>query len=191
MKNNLRLLTLLSMLIALSYLLMFMEFPIPALFPPYLKIDPSDIPALFVGLFIGPVPAVIVEFIKNVLHGLFSPKDPNFSGEIANFFFGIGFIVPVSIFAWFVRSKLKTWSNTKFIIRFLPVFIGGTVVAAFIMALVNYYFAFPLYGMTEHAVKIAGILSVTPFNLFKGVLLTIAAYALYRPLKTLFSRYIR
>ena len=42
MKNNLRLLTLISMMIALSYLFMFLEFPIPALFPPYLKIDPSD-----------------------------------------------------------------------------------------------------------------------------------------------------
>ncbi len=191
MKNNLRLLTLISMLIALSYLLMFIEFPIPALFPPYLKIDPSDIPALFAGLFIGPVPAVIIELIKNILHGLFSPKDPNFSGEIANFFFGIGFILPVSLFAWMLRHKFKSWSNTKFMIRFLPAFAIGTLVATFVMALVNYYFAFPLYGMNGHAVKIAGIISVTPFNLFKGTLITIAAYALYSPLKKLFSRYFK
>ena len=69
MKNNLRLLTLISMMIALSYLFMFLEFPIPALFPPYLKIDPSDIPAVFTGIFIGPIPAIIVELVKNVLHG--------------------------------------------------------------------------------------------------------------------------
>ena len=88
MKNHrLRLLTLLSMMVALSFLLQYFEFPIPALFPAYLKIDPSDIPALFVGIFVGPGSAVIVEFLKNILHALFISKDPNFSGEIANFFY--------------------------------------------------------------------------------------------------------
>jgi len=191
MKNNLRLLTLISMMIALSYLLMFFEFPIPALFPAYLKIDPSDIPSLFIGIFVGPVPAIIVELVKNLLHGIFSPKDPNFSGEIANFFYGIGFILPVSVFAWVVRNKFKQWSTPKAILRFLPSFIVGTVIATIVMGFVNYYFAFPLYGMTDHAVKIAGIISVTPFNLFKGTLITIAAYALYTPLKTLFTRYFK
>ena len=191
MKNNLRLLTLISMLIALSYLLMFFEFPIPALFPAYLKIDPSDIPALFLGIFVGPVPAVIVELIKNILHGIFSPKDPNFSGEIANFFYGIGFILPVSIFAKAVKNKFKNWSTPKTMLRFLPSFILGTIMASIIMGFVNYYFSFPLYGMTDHAVKIAGIISVTPFNIFKGSLITIAAYTLYTPLKTLFTRYFK
>jgi riboflavin transporter FmnP len=179
------------MMIALSYLFMFLEFPIPALFPPYLKIDPSDIPAVFTGIFIGPIPAIIIELVKNVLHGLFSPKDPNFSGEIANFFFGLAFILPVSIFAQVVKSKLKNWSNTAFMLRFLPFFALSTLLSTFVMALVNYYFTFPLYGMSEHAVKIAGIISVTPFNLFKGTLITIAIFVLYNPLKTLFSRYTK
>lgn len=191
MKNNLRLLTLISMMIALSYLLMFFEFPIPALFPAYLKIDPSDIPALFTGLFVGPVPAIIIELVKDVLHGIFNPKDPNFSGEIANFFYGVGFILPISSFAWIFRNKLKTWDAKKFMISFLPVFALGIAVSTAVMAVVNYYFAFPLYGMTDHAFKIQGIIAVTPFNLFKGVLITIVAYALYNPLKTLFSRYFK
>lgn len=191
MKNNLRLLTLISMMIALSYLFMFFEFPIPALFPAYLKIDPSDIPALFTGLFVGPIPAIIIELAKNVLHGIFNPKDPNFSGEIANFFYGIGFILPISTLAWVFRNKLKGWDVKKFSVNFFPVFLLGIAVSTLVMAVVNYYFAFPLYGMTDHAVKIQGIIAVTPFNLFKGALITVVAYALYTPLKTLFLRYFK
>lgn len=191
MKNNLRLLTLISMMIALSYLFMFFEFPIPALFPAYLKIDPSDIPALFTGLFVGPIPAIIIELAKNVLHGIFNPKDPNFSGEIANFFYGIGFILPISTLAWIFKNKLKQWNARQFMIRFLPAFGLGILVSSLVMAAVNYYFAFPLYGMTDPAVKIQGIIAVTPFNLFKGSLITVVAYALYTPLKTLFLRYFK
>ena len=177
------------MMIALSYLFMFFEFPIPALFPVYLKIDPSDIPALFTGLFIGPVPALVIELIKNILHGLFTPKDPNFSGEIANFFYGIGYIMPISLFAWIARKKLKNYSAKQFMIKFLPIFIVAIAVSTIVMGFVNYFITLPLYGMTEPAVKWAGIVSVTPFNLFKGALITIVSYALYNPLKTLFSRY--
>jgi len=32
---------------------------------------------------------------------------------------------------------------------------------------------------------------VTPFNLFKGTLITVVTYALYTPLKTLFLRYFK
>lgn len=189
MKTNLRTLTLVSMMIALSYLLMFFEFPIPALFPAYLKIDPSDIPALFTGLFVGPIPAMIIELAKNILHGIFNPKDPNFSGEIANFFYGMGYILPISLIAALMKQKIKAWSTRQFALRFLPAFALGIIVSTIVMGFVNYYFAFPLYGMTDHAVKIAGIISVTPFNLFKGALIMIAAIALFAPLKTLFVRY--
>ncbi len=191
MKNHrLRLLTLLSMMIALSFLLQYFEFPIPALFPAYLKIDPSDIPALFVGLFIGPVPAVIVELLKNVLHAIFISKDPNFSGEIANFFAGVAFILPVAWTATFLRKNLEHYTFKQTLIRLLPAFVLAVISMTVMMALVNYFFSFPLYGMTEHSVKVSGVIAVTPFNLFKGVLLSIIALAIYPNIKPLFIRFL-
>lgn len=190
MKNHrLRLLTLLSMMVALSFLLQYFEFPIPALFPAYLKIDPSDIPALFIGIFVGPGSAVIVEFLKNILHALFISKDPNFSGEIANFFAGVAFILPVALTANMLRSKLESYSFKQTLLRFLPAFVLAIVSMTVMMALVNYFFSFPLYGMTEHSVKVAGVIAVTPFNLFKGALLSVVALAIYPNVKPLFIRY--
>jgi riboflavin transporter len=190
MRNyRLRLLTLLSMMIALSFLLQYFEFPIPALFPAYLKIDPSDIPALFVGIFVGPASAVIVELLKNILHAIFISKDPNFSGEIANFFAGVAFILPIAFTAKYLRKNLESYSFKQTLIRFLPAFALGILSLTVMMGLVNYFFSFPLYGMTEHSVKVAGVIAVTPFNLFKGALLTIVSLAIYPNVKPLFIRY--
>jgi riboflavin transporter len=189
MKNNQRLLTLISMMIALSFLFMYFEFPMPFLFPAYLKIDPSDIPALFTGLFIGPLPAIVIELGKNILHALFNMKEANFSGEIANFSYGVAFILPVSIFAQIMKSKIKTYSSKQFMIRFIPFFVLGIILSSIVMGFVNYYITFPLYGMTDHVVKITGIISGTPFNIFKGVLITIVTYLLYPSLKKIFDRY--
>ena len=190
MKNHrLRLLTLLSMMVALSFLLQYFEFPIPALFPAYLKIDPSDIPALFIGIFVGPGSAVIVEFLKNILHALFISKDPNFSGEIANFFAGIAFILPIAFTANYLRSKLESYTFKQTLLRLVPAFALAIVSMTVMMALVNYFFSFPLYGMTEHSVKVAGVIAVTPFNLFKGALLSVVALAIYPNVKPLFIRY--
>lgn len=190
MRNyRLRLLTLLSMMIALSFLLQYFEFPIPALFPAYLKIDPSDIPALFVGIFVGPASAVIVELLKNILHAIFISKDPNFSGEIANFFAGVAFILPIAFTAKYLRKNLESYSFKQTLIRFIPAFALGILSLTVMMGLVNYFFSFPLYGMTEHSVKVAGVIAVTPFNLFKGALLTIVSLAIYPNVKPLFIRY--
>lgn len=191
MKNHrLRLLTLLSMMIALSFLLQYFEFPIPALFPAYLKIDPSDIPALFVGIFIGPIPAIIVELLKNVLHAIFITKDPNLSGEVANFFAGVAFILPVALAAKMMRKNLERYTFKQTLIRLLPAFVVAIISMTIMMALVNYFFSFPLYGMTEHSVKIAGVIAVTPFNLFKGTLLSIVSLAIYPNVKPLFIRFL-
>jgi riboflavin transporter FmnP len=178
------------MMIALSFLLQYFEFPIPALFPVYLKIDPSDIPALFVGIFVGPVPAVIVELLKNILHAIYISKDPNLSGEVANFFAGVAFILPVAWTAQFMRNNLERYTLKQTVIRLLPAFVLAIISMTVMMALVNYFFSFPLYGMSEHSVKVAGVIAVTPFNLFKGALLSIVSLAIYPNVKPLFVRFL-
>ncbi|PTF16998.1 ECF transporter S component, partial [Staphylococcus cohnii] len=60
-----------SMLSAVSFILMFIKFPIPFL-PPYLTLDFSDIPALLATFSLGPVAGIIILFIKNLLNFLFN-----------------------------------------------------------------------------------------------------------------------
>ena len=57
-----------GMLSAISYVLMFLEFPLPMLIPEFVKMDFSDLPALIAAFSLGPVAGVLVGLIKNLLH---------------------------------------------------------------------------------------------------------------------------
>ena len=65
--------TVTAMLSAVAFVLMFIEFPIPALIPAFVKLDISDLPELLAAFSLGPVYGVVVAFLKNllfaVLHG--------------------------------------------------------------------------------------------------------------------------
>ena len=63
-------LTVTAMLSAVAFLLMFIEFPIPALIPSFVKMDISDLPELLAAFSLGPVYGVAVTFFKNLLFAL-------------------------------------------------------------------------------------------------------------------------
>ena len=79
-----RLVVIVGVMSALAWVLMALDFPLFIYFPSYLKIDFSDIPAIFGGMLAGPVVGIIIEFIKNVLH-FFTMSRHGGIGEIANF----------------------------------------------------------------------------------------------------------
>lgn len=66
-------LTISAMLSGVAFLLMFIEFPIPALIPSFVKLDVSDLPELLAAFSLGPVYGIVVTFLKDllfsVLHG--------------------------------------------------------------------------------------------------------------------------
>ncbi len=87
MKNNkLNRLVKISLLGVVGFLLMFIEFALP-IFPSFLKIDISDLPALMGTFALGPGAGIAIEFLKNILHGIFNGKTA-FIGEVANFAVG-------------------------------------------------------------------------------------------------------
>lgn len=61
-----RIITITALLASISYILAFIEFPVP-LSPSFARMDLSDIPALIGAFALGPVTGVIIELIKNVL----------------------------------------------------------------------------------------------------------------------------
>jgi riboflavin transporter FmnP len=161
-----------GVLSALAYLIMFLEFPLP-FFPPYLKIDLSDIPAIIGGFAFGPLAGVIVELIKNILH-LITKTQTGGIGELANFLTGASFVIASSII--YFRSKSK-----KTAIIGLSV---GTVVMTAVMGLANYYILLPFYfGTAPTTANIPLILTTTlPFNLIKGVIVSIITVLIYKSL---------
>ena len=69
--RNVRTLTAVAVLSAVSFLLAFFEFPVP-LSPSFARMDLSDLPALIGAFAYGPLAGIMTELIKNVLQLLSS-----------------------------------------------------------------------------------------------------------------------
>src|SRR6056297_3084137 len=116
-KNNFIRIALLS---GISTVLMFIEFPLP-FFPIFLKFDFSDLPALIGAFAIGPVAGLIIEFVKNILHGVL-----------------ISFTIFVVTAGIIYRLK-KTKVNA------LIGLLSGTILMGIGASILNYYLFLPLY----------------------------------------------
>lgn len=175
-----------TLLSTIAFLLMYIELAIP-LFPEFLKIDISDIPALIGAFALGPVEGVIIQLLKNILHGIFATKTV-FVGEVANFAVGS---VLVFVAGYIYRNNKSKKSA----------FIGlllGTVLMSAVAGILNLYVFIPLYEKVLHipieafvqmAAKInpsinsLGTLvlwSIVPFNLLKGAFLSTFTMAIYK-----------
>ncbi len=183
-----------TLLSALSFILMLIEFPIP-LFPLFLKMDFSDLPALIAALSMGPLSGITVELIKNILHG-FLAGHTAFIGESANFLVGIFFVVTASLVHRASRSRAQALYSG----------LAGTLAMTAAAAFLNFFLFLPLYesvlGIPVEAVismasavnrfvtdKWSLILwSMVPFNLLKGMILTLMLSVLYRKLGGLIKR---
>jgi len=175
-----------SLLSVMAFLLMYIELPVP-IFPEFLKIDISDLPALLGAFALGPIAGVVIELFKNLLHGLLATKTA-FVGELANFLVGS---VLVFISGYIYKAKK---SKSGAIIGLLT----GVVCMSVFAAVLNYFVILPLYQsvLGFKIVDVIGMGSVInpniknltsfviwmiiPFNLFKGVIISAMTLALYK-----------
>ncbi len=183
-----------SLLSVMAFLLMYIELPLP-IFPDFLKIDISDLPALLGAFALGPVAGVIIELFKNILHGVLAGKTA-FVGELANFLVG-GCLVFVSGYVYKVKK-----SKGGAIIALLI----GTVVMSVFAGILNYFVILPLYekvlGFPIDVVVGIGtainpkiknltsfiILSIIPFNLLKGAVVSTVTLAIYKRVSTILHK---
>lgn len=168
-------LTRVGILSAIAFVVMLFEFPI---FPaaPYLKIDFSDAIALIGGVALGPLTAVIIEFIKNVLNLMLHSTTPGV-GELANFLVGVGFVVPIAL----VYRKFT--NNVGLIIGMILGALSMTIVAC----LSNYFILLPMYfGDLSPQDKIVILkFPIIPFNLIKAGMESVAAFIIFNSAKGL------
>ena len=166
-----------GMLSSIGFLLHLLNFPIPP-FPAFLKVDFSDMPALLAVITMGPVAGILVELFKNVLDWLFTGTETGVPvGHIANFTTGVLFIMPV----YMVFNRFK---SVRGLITGL---IAGTLVMAVGMSFLNYAVFLPMYtyflGMDQvvgDALYIMIIKGILPFNIIKGIIITIIMVLLYK-----------
>lgn len=183
-----------AMLGVLSYVIMIYEFSLP-IFPAFLKLDFSDLVPLIGSLALGPWAGLLAQLIKNLFHWL-TASTTGGVGELANFVVGSAFVVTAG---WYYK-KHKSRSGA----------LGGLLlgVAAMILAgaLINYFVMVPFYAAMyfKEAGGVAGIVDMTaltipavrdkltlvlfafsPFNLIKGLLLTLITLPLYKHISPL------
>lgn len=169
-----------GVLSAISTVLMFIEFPLPG-FPPFLKLDISNLPVLIGAFIYGPVSGICIALVKNLIH-LFNTSSMGV-GELADFLV----VASYALTAGLIYRKKKTRKNA------IMGIIIGIIVSTIVGCITNYYILLPFYSFA-YAMPIEQIVSVTPlihsvweyilyavmpFNLIKGALvggITIAIY---------------
>lgn len=173
-----------GILASISYLLMFVQMPIP-IAPPFMKIDLADVPALIGGFAMGPWYGVLIQLIKNVLN--LSKTMTGGVGELSNFVVGSTFVLVSSL----IYQNKKTRKNS-----ILALVLGIFAMSA-IATLSNAFVVFPIYGkvmnmdLQAFAEMIPGnglvsnyftlmLFSIAPFNLIKGAIEAIITQLIYK-----------
>lgn len=176
-----------ALLSAISYILMLIEFPIPALIPSFVKMDFSELPALIAAFSLGPVWGAAVCLIKNLLHLIVTTTGG--VGELANFILGAVF----TFSAGFIYKKNKNIKGA------LLASIVGSALMALVSLPVNYFITYPFYsnfmpmdailGMYKAILPSADTLFKAllifnvPFNfVFKGIVNSLITFLVYKRL---------
>lgn len=176
-----------GILSAIAYILMFISIPLPALFPGFLKIDISDLPALLGGISLGPVAGLTIAFIKNLLQVVTGMSTTGGVGEFANFLIGGAFVFTVSVI---YKNKKELSSVVKGLLL-------GTIVMTIAGCLANYFIILPAYEMvgwsTEAVVSMGAAINpaindkmsfiiwmIAPFNVLKAVIMSVLTAPLYK-----------
>ncbi len=188
-KNKTHDLTVSAMLSAVAFILMFIEFPIPFLIPPFVKMDFSDLPALLGAFALGPIAGIVISFMKNLLHIVINGTSTACVGELCNFMLGAVF----SVTAGLVYKKNKTPRGA-----FIGAAVGAAAMALFSVPS-NYFISYPAYvqfyhlpletiiGMYQAILPSADslikclVIFNMPFTLLKGVLDTAILLFVCRP----------
>lgn len=183
--QNVRMLTITAVLSAISFILAFFEFPVP-LSPSFARMDLSDLPALIGAFAYGPMSGILIEFVKNALQ-LFTSSTGGI-GELANFIMGSSFVVTAGLI--YKSHKTKKTAMMACLI--------ASVTMGIVAAIVNYFILLPVFeafmpldrliaSFGEFIPFIKTKLDVVlfnafPFNLLKGIGISIVTMLLYKRL---------
>jgi len=174
-----------AMLIAVSFVLQFLEFPMP-LSPAFARFDFSDLPALIGAFAYGPLWGVVIELGKNLLHLTVSATGG--IGELANFLIGAALVLPAG--ALYKRNKCRKTA--------LIGCTAGSLCMGVMAAVMNYFVLLPLFQMFMPLEEMIAAFAVfvpfihtkldvilwnaLPLNILKGAVISLITMVLYKRL---------
>lgn len=195
MKLKTKQITMIGMLGAIAVILMLFEIPLPFA-PSFYEIDFSEVPVVIGCFAIGPMAGVLIELVKILLNLLINGTVTAGVGELANFVIGCAFCVPAGLI-------YKKWKTKKGAIAGL---VSGTLFMSIAGCFVNAYVMLPVYATAFHmpidALVEMGtavnanitnlftfvVFAVLPFNLLKGILVSIIVLLIYKKISSLLKK---
>ena len=180
-----------AILAAAASILFLIEIPIVAFY----KLDLSNIPVLLGAFSMGPVPGLAILAIKSAI-GLLHSSSAGV-GELADFVMGAALVLPAALI--YHRNKSRKNAIIGMAVGTLCMVVTGVLMNKWVM-LPFYMGAFhmDMEGIIK-AAKVAAVdsewkllLLVTgPFNLLKGVVLSIVTGLIYKPLSPILHEKIK
>lgn len=180
---------------AVSAVLMLFEIPIPIIAPPFYKMDLSEVPVLIGSFSLGPAAGVIIELIKILLKLVIKSSSTAGIGDVANFLIGCAFVVPAGII--YQRNKTKKGAIVGMVVGILTMVIVGSLMNGFVLLPV-YAKAFggmeaiiaagtAVHGSVDSVFSFVA-LCVAPFNILKGIVVSILTLLLYKRISPIIKK---
>ena len=184
-----------ALLAALAAFLMTLEIPLPFA-PSFYQIDLSEVPVLLGGFALGPLAALCIELLKNLLYLLFKGTITAGVGELANFLIGLSLVLPASLF--YRKKKSRKGALWGLLCGTLAMTIAGVVINYFVLLpAYSFFMGIPLSALVDMGSAVNSsitslgtlvIFATLPFNLLKGALSSLITLLLYKRLSPLLRR---
>ena len=179
---------------AMAGVLMLLEIPL-FFAPSFYKIDLSEVPVLICTFYLGPVAGVLTEFFKVLIKLMLKGTSTAFVGDFANFAVGCSFVLPASI-VYHAKATRKTALIGLCLGTLVMTVFGSAFNALYLIPKYAEMFM-PLEAIIGMGTKVNSAITsvwtlvlyaVVPFNLVKGVLVSLLTYLLYKRISPLMHR---
>ena len=178
---------------AIAAVLMYLEFPLPFA-PSFYQLDFSEVPVLICSFSLGPVAGVVCELVKIILKLLIKGTSTAFVGDFANFVVGCSLVLPATVV--YHRFKSKKGALAGMITGTLTLTVFGSIFnALYLIPAFSALYGAPIEALVAmgtqvnpaiNSVSTLVLFATAPFNLLKGILVSILTFLLYKRMERLF-----
>lgn len=191
--------TFISLMGAVSGVLMLFQFHLPLL-PPFMSFDFSAIPEMIGGFMFGPVSAFYIIIVKLLVHFVTQGSTSIGTGELQNLILGCAYVMPAILIYNTKKSKKRA----------LIGMIVGTITVSIVSIFSNLYLIIPFYAklsgstMADFVAMCSAVnpavkdsvsmvlLGILPFNIIKYGVSSAVTFILYkhlsRPIRSFINR---
>ncbi len=188
--TNVGKITRIGLLAGIAVVLMLFEIPMPFA-PGFYKLDLSEVPVLIGCFAMGPMAGATIELVKILLNFLMDGSVTAGVGELANLLIGCALCVPAGII--YRRHKTKKSAIVGLAVgTIIMTVVGGFLNAYVLLPAYAAAFQLPIDALVEMGSVLNGnitnvatfvLFAVVPFNLLKGVVVSIIVILIYKKIR--------